>query len=134
MSDRERWIVYPLLMFSLFMTLRTRLLPPVRPMPEVRAERIECSNFELLGPDGQPRIRLAATAEAGQLAVYNASGKVLATLGATGRGGMLSTIDPNGMLISLGHETQVSGLFVGKLGSNRVIPLLPINAQPDDEK
>lgn len=75
MTDRERWTIYPLLIFSLALSLRDKVFPPaVLTVPDVRCQRLEVTDpsgtprvimgisakesgaFELRGPDGKNRI------------------------------------------------------------------------------
>ncbi len=50
MSDRERWIVYPLLFMALAVSLRDKLTQTVR------AERIECRTLVFSGPGDEPLV------------------------------------------------------------------------------
>lgn len=86
MSDRERWIVYPLLFLALAVSLRDKLTQTVR------AERVECRALILNDARQRPRLMLAPAAAAESpsenppegLLLLDAQGRELARLGPGG--------------------------------------------------
>lgn len=68
MSNRERWIVYPLLLFTLLTTMSRRLFESG--MAEFGT--IHCHELVVTSPDGSPRIALRqdATGDSGLITVY----------------------------------------------------------------
>lgn len=50
MSNRERWILYPLLFFSLMLGLRATYLDPL----EFRCREIECQSLTVQSINGAP--------------------------------------------------------------------------------
>jgi hypothetical protein len=67
MSQRERWVVYPLLFLALGLALRDKLVPP----KSLKAGLILCDQLEVLGQ-----------ADCRQLTVHDAAGQTMLVLGA----------------------------------------------------
>ncbi len=125
MSDRERWIVYPLLFLALGAALRDKFIPPAQlrarsiaaeelAVRAVTAERLQCVRLQaggtesvtaqvqslaVAGPNGAQRIRLAVLPnQAGQLVLYGRDGRPIVAAGADepGRDGVLETFAADG--------------------------------------
>jgi len=106
MSDRERWVVYPLLFFSIGLSLYNRVAvsqPAITPV--VQCNQLECNSVRVLGangqeqallterglvahsvrvtaPDGEDRMILeTAPNDAGQLQLLGAEGQLRLSLG-----------------------------------------------------
>jgi hypothetical protein len=82
MSERERWIVYPLLFFALGAALRDKFTQTVH-TEELRASKIECEELVVLDSD-DPRRSVAkllsapsqnSAARFGALVLYDSEGK-----------------------------------------------------------
>ena len=86
MSQRERWILYPLLFLALGAALRDKLIPSrLRPL-SVDAITVRCAHLEVFDPDDpapQPRaaLRLGAVEQAGYIELYDKSGHAVLSLG-----------------------------------------------------
>jgi hypothetical protein len=57
MSNRERWIVYPLIFFAFLMGARDKFLPP----EHVSCEDVVCNRLTVVGSEGKPAVRIRAT-------------------------------------------------------------------------
>jgi hypothetical protein len=119
MTERERWIVYPLLFLTMGISLRGKAYPTKK----VDADRIECGELVVTGPDGKPAVVLNASAPGGQiiarritcdeLTVPGADGKPAVVLNASKSGGMVTAISADHALeLTLGHFDRDSSLFV----------------------
>ena len=84
MSDRERWIVYPLLFMALGISLRDKFLR------EVHTDQVKCRELLVLNEHDEPMVVLNASA----------SGGVIRAIGTENRPELV-----------LGHEGASSGLF-----------------------
>jgi len=145
MSDRERWIVYPLLMLALGTSLRSRLFPA----SEVQAEAVICKSLTVtddagrktaeLAPFGAPsrcalhllnsdgRITLAlgtdVTGQFGVVETLNANGKQQVVLGASAEGGFARAYDAEGTtLVGIGHDRRGSGIYAIDAITSRALP------------
>jgi hypothetical protein len=134
MSNRERWIIYPLLFMALGLALKPNLTVADRLKcrtlicEEIDANRsnvaeLNCreatlgelngtlsrfANVEIVGPDGNPRIRMGTGVvvapndkqrlAGGLIEIYNANHKKLVDLGSTGDGqsGFVATLAADG--------------------------------------
>ena len=86
MSERERWIVYPLLFLTLGLVLRDKL----GMAKQVQAHRVVCEKLIVLNDDGVPQVVLESTKAGGVVRAINAN----------------HTMD-----LVLGHEDRASSLF-----------------------
>jgi hypothetical protein len=86
MSERERWIVYPLLLLTLGLALRDKF----GIAKEVKAHRIVCEELVVMNGDDKPQIVLESTNAGGVVRAINA--------------------DRSAQLV-LGHEENASSLF-----------------------
>lgn len=68
MSDRERWVLYPLLFFSLVLGLRASYLDPW----SFRCREIECQNLKVSSINGMPYMNPVVFAPALEQAVRQA--------------------------------------------------------------
>ncbi|CAL1125165.1 unnamed protein product [Cladocopium goreaui] len=96
MSNRERWILYPLLVLALGASLRTQVLPIFKRLTamEFSANQISCDTLEvsksilLRGEDGKARIVLSdASGRSGQIHIFGENGNSLISMGATKENG-----------------------------------------------
>ncbi len=126
MTDRERWIVYPLLFFALLMGIRIQLVTP----DDIRCEKVTCqelrvrdlngqlaalliggrtggAEFMLFSPGRQVALQMAADAngDGGSLEWHNGHGETSGRLGSQDGGGYLKLLgeDDIGALV-LGHD------------------------------
>ena len=96
MSDRERWIIYPLLFLALGAALRDKLTQAVE------VDRIKCKQFVVVDRQGIPKI----------------------VLDTNDTGGLVRVIDnPGKLTLALGHIDRFSGLLAGVEG--KLIQWLP---------
>lgn len=77
MSERERWIVYPLLLLILGIALRDKF----GAVKEVRAQRLICEKLVVLNDDAGPQVVLDSTAAGGTVRAINADHTVALILG-----------------------------------------------------
>ncbi len=102
MTNRERWIVYPLLFLTLGLVMRDKVAPPSPRFMQpgmnalsVRCMHLECQDLTIAGPDGEKRVRIGVTpTQAGQMEVYGSHHAMVLVAGAdsTGRSGRLQTL------------------------------------------
>ena len=89
MSDRERWIIYPLLFLALGAALRDKLTQ------SVDVETIRCKQLVVVDSQETPRI----------------------VLNSNDAGGLVRVIDtPGELTLALGHIDRISGLLAGVEG------------------
>lgn len=69
MSDRERWIVYPLLFFALLLGARDRIAPP----NPLACQRLECQSLVVKSADGRELVRLGPTTDGAVLRFFSSS-------------------------------------------------------------
>ena len=90
MSDRERWIVYPLLFLSLGMSWHDKVTEEFH-IKQIRCNRLRCEELIVVGGDDKPQVVLQSTKAGGNKAC-----------------------DPRGddkLELVLGHKEQTSGLY-----------------------
>ena len=113
MSNRERWIVYPLLLFTLLMTMSRRLFESGL----AEFGTIQCHELLVTSPNGSPRIALRqdATGGGGLIAVYGLTQPII-----TGNGDETAVIGIRGRVASRQLELGVDrvGGFVNVVGSD----------------
>jgi hypothetical protein len=113
MSNRERWIVYPLLFMSLGMSLTNGLDRQEKSALQERAPdkhgnvevgALRCKSLEIIAPDGAPRWALGTTAAGeGSLDLVAKDNTLEAQLQG----------NPSGALLSLFHRQDRVGLHLG---------------------
>lgn len=69
MSDRERWIVYPLLFFALLLGARDRIAPP----NPLECGQLECHSLVLKSTDNRELITLGPTSDGAVLRFYSSA-------------------------------------------------------------
>jgi hypothetical protein len=78
MSNRERWIVYPLLFLALLSSIGDKLVP----QESQRFAAVECGQLALVGPDGEKLIALRSDGQnAGELVMYDAAERPILRIG-----------------------------------------------------
>ena len=95
MSERERWIVYPLLLLTLGIALRDKF----GIAKEVKAHRVVCEELVVLDDDAGPQVVLESTKAGGVIRAINAN---------------------HTMQLVLGHEDRASSLFCESATANGV--------------
>jgi hypothetical protein len=107
MSNRERWVVYPLLFMSLGFSLTNGIAQQEKSaLRDGGAEWdvVHCKTLEILGPDGKPRWVLGTTATGeGSFELVAKDGTLEAQLQS----------NPSGGLLSLYHRQDHVGLHLG---------------------
>jgi hypothetical protein len=143
MSDRERWIVYPLLLLAIGLAMGNRL---VLQDEEHGGETdvIRCRGLEILGPEGKPTISLSTSEKGnGMVEVGDAQGQLQSRLSANASGATLELLDRDAKLYEfIGHYANRFGLFAGSADGAKVLSLLSFathvtprepKAKPNDE-
>ncbi|MEN6405723.1 MAG: hypothetical protein ABFC77_04545 [Thermoguttaceae bacterium] len=120
MSNRERWIVYPLLFLSLGMAVRDKVMPHgVLRAKElicdhVVSNRSECLALLVNGPKNRPVV-IAGTdtnLRAGSIETFTEDGLPQVQLRSTESGGMVTAIGQAGkVVLILGYFGQNLGVF-----------------------
>lgn len=78
MSNRERWIVYPLLFLALLASVGDKLVPE----ETARYAAVECGRLTLVTPDGKPLMSLRPdSGDAGEIVVYQSQVEPVLRLG-----------------------------------------------------
>jgi len=124
MSDRERWIVYPLLFLAIGLAMRNDLaMQDEEHGGEV--DVVRCKALEVVGPEGKPTATISTNSNGdGFLETGSASGEVQTRLGANVSGATLELLDRAGKLYALvGHDADRVGFFVGDTESGKLLPL-----------
>jgi hypothetical protein len=158
MSNRERWIVYPLLFLSIGLGLRKFDLQEANQEgPTAEVDTLRCKTLEILAADGKPRLSIG-TNNLGEalLETSTAGGKPLARINSNASGAALNLFDRTGQsAIRLGYDGPLAMLLVmdpangevQQLFSAPILPVQldkqkadateqkqnPIRAKPDDE-
>lgn len=127
MSDRERWIVYPLLFFSFLLGAKDRIAPP----NPLTCGQLECQSLVLKSADGRELVKLGPTSDGAVLRFYsepeewakNASDDIdfkpvplrqMVEVGADATGGYATMFGPKSApVLKLGHheELESTGLI-----------------------
>jgi|GEM_PF-1451087 len=111
MSERERWIVYPLLFFALGSALRDKLLQ------RIESKEIFCESLKIVDP--QDRTRLLAELGSGKEVSFDPSQ-------AAGRVGVLTIQDSDGKeACQLAKDLRTSRVI-----TNLLLVVDPVNHQP----
>lgn len=138
MSDRERWIVYPLLFLSIGLSMRNSVKLDEDHESRKAAELnvIRCKGLEVVAADGKPRWILGTTlAGEGLLELKNSEDKPTARLTNNATGALLGLFNnPGNNAIGLGYEGQHvflvnSDLVAGLERRTFLFPILPPAAQ-----
>lgn len=138
MSERERWIVYPLLFLAVFLGWRNQ-------MPrsgDLDCQSIRCQRLLVTSPDGERSVEIASSAaQSGELRLFGADGRVALILRTdrTGNRGMLETrgsdrtaqtligSNSHGGFLKLFGNQDVPSLFLGHEGRLEVSGLLALS-------
>src|SRR4051812_36580405 len=134
MSDRERWVIYPLLFLALGMAMKngvefqadqqTRQAESKSP----NFDFIRCKQLQVVDDNDQPRVTLgeAPKQHAGLIMVHNAEGKPVAriTTDATSGGGLIETAAANGTP-QIVLTSNANSAVIGMNDRGRLIPLMP---------
>jgi hypothetical protein len=131
MSDRERWIVYPLLLLAIGLALRNGVETPDEGHG-AEVDVVRCKALEVMGPEGKPTVTITTSDKGdGMVETGNANGKLQSRLSANPSGGALQLLDSEDQIYAMvGHEGQRVGLFVGNAESGLVLPLSAVVAHP----
>jgi hypothetical protein len=127
MSNRERWVVYPLLFMSLGMSLTNGLERQEKSAIQDRAHEsvadvghLRCTSLEIIGADGKPRISMGAKDGGnGYLQLGAPDGTLQAQLNSNLSGALLSLFDRTGKIaVRLGYEGEQIVLAIsGPIGT-----------------
>ena len=113
MSNRERWIIYPLLLFTLLMTTIRKL----HESSMAEFDTIRCHELVVTSPGGAPRIALRQDAKGGGLVtIYGVTQPII-----TGNGDDMAVIEMRGRASSkLELGVDRLGGYVNVVGSDRL--------------
>jgi hypothetical protein len=138
MSNRERWVVYPLLFMSLGFSLTNGIAQQEKSaLRDGGAERdvVHCKTLEIIGPDGKPRWVLGTTATGeGSLELVAKDGNLEAQVQSNPSGGLLSLYHRQDRVgLHLGFENEEAQLVLtGRKGRSIhswiTVPILPAGA------
>ncbi len=108
MTDRERWIVYPLLFLALGISLRTSgKFGPTK--------MLSCERLHVEGADGKPGIELvgasAANGGGGQLRLFTENSALAVELRATPQGGVIEAAGVNGVVAAMGANGRPQAIL-----------------------
>ncbi len=117
MTERERWTVYPLLFFSLAVSIKDKIAKPL----EFDAPRVTCRELVVTDPSGQrPLVKLAGSGpQNGQLQVFGPRNTPIAVIENFRRAGRLRLLgQQNWPRVVLGSDHHGAGTahFVGATG------------------
>lgn len=82
MSNRERWVIYPLLFFSLALAAKSQLDQVLR----LETEQIVCRELSVVDREGQIQLKLAGDRQGGMLAMLDRQGAATVVLNTSSQG------------------------------------------------
>jgi hypothetical protein len=131
MSDRERWIVYPLLFLAIGLAMRSDIEQQDEGHAG-QADLVRCKAIEVIGPEGKPTVSISTSSKGdGLLEMGNAQGDLESRLGANAAGATLQLLDHEGKIYALvGHDGDRVGLFAGDTESLRVLSMISVVSHP----
>ena len=115
MSNRERWVVYPLLFLSIGLGLRKFDLQEANQEgPTAGVDTLRCKTLEIVAADGKPRMSIGTNALGDALLeTSTADGKPLARISSNASGAALNLFDRAGQsTIRLGFDGPLATLLV----------------------
>ncbi len=135
MSERERWVVYPLLFLAIGIATRSGIeLQSQQQITEAKAgkfDSIRCKELQLIDDHDRVLITLqeASKQRAGAIMVNNTEGNTIARITAdlTSGAGLVETMTANGtpqIVLTSNSNMAVIGMY----DRGRLIPLVPADA------
>jgi hypothetical protein len=133
MSNRERWVVYPLLFLAIGLGLNNniQLQEAQQDGHSAQVDLLRCKTLEVVAADGKPRVTISTTDQGEAiLETASAAAKPLARIGSNSDGAVLSLFDRTGQsMFRLGYENQFAMLLVlnpstGKAQQLYSVPLI----------
>lgn len=122
MSDYERWTIYPLLLLTLGIVLKDKMLK------SVDVQSVVCRNLAVVDAQGNEMVRLGATQlHAGGLEVFGANGTPLVTLASDQegkRGQIITQTDEGHRLVDVFANGNAGQILVHD-GKGKIIDGLP---------
>ena len=140
MSDRERWVVYPLLFLAIGLGLRNDAMQDQKNTNPAEVDSLRCKTLEVLDAAGKPKIKLGISeAGTGVIETAAANGAVMTELGTGPSGGHLTLFDADRQkLVLVGFDGQMIGVAAGFVGGGQYVPLntvpIIIRRQPSANK
>jgi hypothetical protein len=153
MNDRERWTVYPLLILSLGIALRssgkfgpTKLISCETLMIErpdgtrqMELAALPESNgggglLKIVSGDGKSGIELLAVSEGGIVKVIGANGQPQVVLETSQNGGVLVTLSSNGRPLVSAGPTQIGGVVTTFSSQGNGAAILSAPANPTEHR
>ena len=129
MSNRERWVVYPLLFMSLGFSLTNGIAQQEKSALRdgghesvAEVDHVRCKSLEIVGADDKPRLSMGISTSGGGLLQLGApDGTVQAQVDSNLSGGLLSLFDHTGKVaVRLGYEgEQIILAISGPIGTLR---------------
>ena len=128
MSDRERWIVYPILFFAVSLGLRNN--GGFR--GTVDFETIECSNLLVRSPDGLPKVQVDTNGSGGRVSVFGANNSRIFTVQGinAGESSQLQLVGSTGASVTIVAADQGSQ---ANFGSGNLHPQVIVGRSVSDE-
>jgi hypothetical protein len=134
MTDRERWIVYPLLFLSIGLAMHNDIALQVAG----DSSAIRCKSLEIVGPEGKPTVQITSTTEGdGLIETSDAQGNRLSRISPNAAGATLELYDRDGKTFAMvGHEANLIGLFAGDAKSGRALSVATVatHSRAPDQK
>jgi hypothetical protein len=126
MSDYERWTIYPLLLLTLGIVLKDKMLRPV-------ADAVVCHKLSIVDGDGNTLIAMGPTEQhVGALEIFTSGGRPLVVAGpdAAGKHGVVSTFTDEGQpLVEMSSHGGI-GRVVAHGPQGIAMPLGPLVVVP----
>ncbi|HTQ38547.1 MAG TPA: hypothetical protein VMJ32_05940 [Pirellulales bacterium] len=136
MTDRERWIVYPLLLLSI--GLGVFQTGNEQQNHSADLDRVRCKALEVIGADGKAKVTLGTNENGdGVMETATANGLLAMKMGSNPSGADLTLFDgDHKKFLALGFEGQIIGLVAGLVGEQKyyLMNVLPIPRLPRPEE
>lgn len=127
MTDRERWVVYPLLFLSIGLSMHNDIEMQAYPRAN-EDSTLRCKTLEIVGPQGKPAVQITSTSDGdGLLETADAQGNRQSRISPNATGATLELYDREGKTYALvGHESNLIGLFAGDVKSGRALSVATV--------
>ena len=140
MSDRERWIVYPLLLFAVLPAAKSRLPQPA----DLACRSLRCNEIFVTAADGTSQVHVGGSpGRSGELQLYSAAGQPVLVLGSdqSGKCGMAEMwngspaphavigADADGGFAQLMGKPNAPSLFLGYDSVHSMFGLWAVNEE-----
>jgi hypothetical protein len=134
MTDRERWIVYPLLFLAIGLALRNdvELQDELHNKHSAEVELVRCKTLEVTGPENKTTVKITTDSNGnGAVETGSSGGELQSKLGANQYGGSLEVLDDAGKIyVLVGHNAERTGMFAGNAETGLAVSLNSVVARP----